>query len=362
MTGVAVREAVPADGPALQALAAAVDATSPFLVREPGERPAWAASRRPSEDLAAFQASGNSAVFLAEAAGQPVGYLAATGGRLARTRGVATLAAGVRADWRGRGVATRLFAAAHAWAGRAGLHRLELTVAADNGGAAALYRRLGYADEGRLHGSLRIAGADHDELLLARLSVPDDAPRWAAETVDRPPAGPAGGRDEEVAVRPAAPGDADAYLAFDRTVRGETHCLLRDAGESLQDPAHARRFLAGQAASRQAFTLVALLDGAVVGAASAWGGSPARTAHDWSLTLAVTRRQWGRGVGSRLLGAALERLADRPRLSLWVLGHNARALALYARHGFAVEATARCYARIDGRYADHVLMAVRHRS
>lgn len=47
---------------------------------------------------------------------------------------------------------------------------------------------------------------------------------------------------------------------------------------------------------------------------------------------------WGSGVGSALMAAALDTVADGvPGVSLWVFRDNARARAFYERHGFAAD-------------------------
>jgi RimJ/RimL family protein N-acetyltransferase len=51
--------------------------------------------------------------------------------------------------WRGRGVGSALLEAAIGWARRQGLHKLSLGVFAHNAAAIALYRKFGFADEGR---------------------------------------------------------------------------------------------------------------------------------------------------------------------------------------------------------------------
>jgi RimJ/RimL family protein N-acetyltransferase len=55
----------------------------------------------------------------------------------------------VARDWRGRGVGTALMEHAIAWAGEQGLHKLSLEVFAHNDAAIALYRKLGFVEEGR---------------------------------------------------------------------------------------------------------------------------------------------------------------------------------------------------------------------
>ncbi|HYH20597.1 MAG TPA: GNAT family N-acetyltransferase [Azospirillum sp.] len=352
---VTIRAARPAEAPALLDLVREVDAESPFLPREPGEPPSWLVTGRPAEDLQAFQARGNATVFVGEDGGRLVGYLGANGGRLARNRGVLTLKAGVRAAWHGRGLGTRLFAAAEDWAHAIGAHRLELTAAAPNLRAHALYRRLGYVDEGSMRDAMQVAGAWRDELILGKPLSPADAPNWAPLLLDAvPPALPG-----PLTIRPAGPEDADAYHAFDAAVRRETPFLLRGPEEGLAGPEHARRFLAG-VRKRRAVTLAAVgADGGIAGAVSVWTGSHRRTAHDGAVALAVRRDHWECGVGTRLLAEA-EAWAGGSglhRLSAWILGHNARARRFAASRGYAEEAVCRRYARIDGRFVDHVLVA-----
>lgn len=56
----------------------------------------------------------------------------------------------VAADWRGRGVGSALVAAAIEWASDHGLHKLALSVFPHNEAGIALYRKFGFAEEGRL--------------------------------------------------------------------------------------------------------------------------------------------------------------------------------------------------------------------
>jgi ribosomal protein S18 acetylase RimI-like enzyme len=91
--------------------------------------------------------------------------------------------------------------------------------------------------------------------------------------------------------------------------------------------------------------LVAEVEGEVLGA-SRFGPTldrdvPAQTAEIHSLN--VDPAAWGYGVGSALLTAAMERLANQgyTRVSLWVVHGNRRARALYERHGFVTDGTDR---------------------
>jgi ribosomal protein S18 acetylase RimI-like enzyme len=86
----------------------------------------------------------------------------------------AVLGMGVVAEHRSRGLGKALLASTLERADARGLRRAELIVREDNVPAVTLYRRFGFVVEGRCRAYLRLDGADHDALLMARLI--EDAP------------------------------------------------------------------------------------------------------------------------------------------------------------------------------------------
>lgn len=86
----------------------------------------------------------------------------------------------------------------------------------------------------------------------------------------------------------------------------------------------------------------------------------ARRRHAGMIGMAVHDEWQGRGVGSALMGAAVD-LADRwlnlTRLELEVFVDNERGIRLYERFGFEREGTLRNYAFRDGVYVDAYVMA-----
>jgi RimJ/RimL family protein N-acetyltransferase len=81
--------------------------------------------------------------------------------------------------------------------------------------------------------------------------------------------------------------------------------------------------------------------------------------HVGHLGMGLLPRWRGRGIGTRLLTAALAD-ADRiglERIELEVFMGNGTAQRLYRRLGFVVEGVKRKARKIDGRYDDHILMA-----
>jgi putative acetyltransferase len=80
------------------------------------------------------------------------------------------LGIGIAAEWQGRGIGRQLVARLLDWADNwAGVSRVELTVHADNERAIALYRKLGFVEEGR-HRAYALKGGRYvDAFCMARL-------------------------------------------------------------------------------------------------------------------------------------------------------------------------------------------------
>ncbi len=87
-----------------------------------------------------------------------------------------------------------------------------------------------------------------------------------------------------------------------------------------------------------------------------------RRRHVANLGMAVSSDRHRQGIGTRLLTRAIQ-VAERwhgvGRIELEVYVDNGAAIALYERHGFVVEGTARGYALRDGDFVDVLLMARR---
>lgn len=107
---------------------------------------------------------------VAEVDGRVVGTLGLHVERHARRRHVGSIGMAVHDEFQGRGVGTALMAAmidlADNWLG---LHRVELTVYADNAAAIHLYEKFGFVVEGRFVDYAFRAGQYVDALAMARL-------------------------------------------------------------------------------------------------------------------------------------------------------------------------------------------------
>jgi RimJ/RimL family protein N-acetyltransferase len=83
-------------------------------------------------------------------------------------RHVATMGMAVAARWRGKGVGSALLTAALKWARSAEVEKVSLEVYPGNEAAAALYRKFGFAEEGRLVRQSKKSYGYEDEVILSR--------------------------------------------------------------------------------------------------------------------------------------------------------------------------------------------------
>ncbi len=151
---------------------------------------------------------------------------------------------------------------------------------------------------------------------------------------------------------------------------GETH--LEGVAALYNDPAVCRQVLQMPFQSVEAWRnklvtdnerrlqLVAVHGGEVVGQLGLEQYPRVRRAHVGSFGMGVAPAWQGKGVGSRLLAAALE-VADNwmnlRRVELTVYADNEAAHHLYRKFGFEVEGRMRDYALRDGVFVDTLSMA-----
>jgi RimJ/RimL family protein N-acetyltransferase len=167
--------------------------------------------------------------------------------------------------------------------------------------------------------------------------------------VSRPPPRP------PVIVRPATLDDADALVAMLVEVAGEGRWI---GAEAPVDVERRRDRMVREVEGDDAVVLVAEAAGTPVGQLglrlTGYGVA------DLGMVVAAAWR--GRGVGTALLGEAVERAraAGAHKIALQVWPHNAAAIALYERFGFEREGyLRRHYRRRSGELWDAIVMGLR---
>ena len=155
-----VRPAVPGDADALVALGRDVA----------GEPELWLTYDRRRGDerrnVRSVQRDPNVAVFVADTPDGIVGRLSIARDRTLYSHHVAELGLMVAAGARRRGVGSALMKEAIKWARGVGVVKLELTVFPHNEPAIALYRKLGFREEGLIGRRYLIGGRYIDAILM----------------------------------------------------------------------------------------------------------------------------------------------------------------------------------------------------
>lgn len=144
----------------------ALDYETKYMLFEPGERVKNLARM---EVIVESAIAGDDFLYIAEAAGEFVGYLSAQRETLKRVAHSAYIVAGIRKDFQNQGIGTKLFEKLDNWAKEQGVKRLELTVICENARAKHLYEKMGFEIEGTKKKSVLVDGTYLDEYYMAKI-------------------------------------------------------------------------------------------------------------------------------------------------------------------------------------------------
>jgi len=354
---VLIRPAQPADGAALIAAAAAIDAETEFL-GVAGQRHPWA--ERPEAELRSLAENKRGVVLLALTAdGAIVGYLSAFLGHFTRNRGNLFIAVvGLREAYRGQGIGTRLFETVEAWARERGVWRLELRVSSLNERGQALYRKRGFAVEGSIRGGVFRRGAWTDDFWMGKLIEPLPGRPLATAGTEGARIS-AGASRTAPRIRPMRAGDGAGFRALDLRFAEILPFALKLPSEVAAAEAVERDIAANPADPR--LWLVATVPGArggdsVVGFAAGNIEFGFRMQHDAFVNVVVLPEHAGQGLGRRLHGGIESWALDNGarRLTAAVQAPNRAGRAFAAALGYEGEVTMRGYSLIGGRRVDRL--------
>jgi RimJ/RimL family protein N-acetyltransferase len=168
--------------------------------------------------------------------------------------------------------------------------------------------------------------------------------------------------EDAYCIRPAGTADAEAVCAFKRQVFGETEFLLQGL-EDFDDRVDVERDIIGRFhhQSNSVMVLAVTGTGEVIGLCSIVGGHLWRTRHVGTMSIAVLRAWWHRGVGKRLMKQTIVWAEENPlleKLALQVHSTNTAARALYTRIGFVEEGLLRGEAKLGTGEDDLVPMGL----
>jgi len=161
---------------------------------------------------------------------------------------------------------------------------------------------------------------------------------------------------EAVTIAPITPRDVESFhQALDIVARERKYLSFLEAPPLDQT----RTFILDRI-GRGDPGFVAVVRGEVVGWCDISRYDRQIHAHRGALGMGIVPDYRGRGLGLRLINAALAeaRRIGIVRIELSVHSDNARATSLYEKVGFVTEGVQRDAVKIDGQYLDTIMMAI----
>lgn len=164
--------------------------------------------------------------------------------------------------------------------------------------------------------------------------------------------------EQEVIVEEAQLSDAKALVDLLSQVSQETDFVVAETILSQEDM---EIFLERHLESVNEICLVVRVGKELAGVLNVSSTSSPQTNHIGDIFIAVQEKYWGYGLGSLLMEVALDWACHTPvirRLELTVQAINSRAVHLYEKFGFKIEATKERGAKTkDGEFLDVYLMS-----
>lgn len=166
----------------------------------------------------------------------------------------------------------------------------------------------------------------------------------------------------DVVIREAIPEDAEALLQLSQQVALETEYLVMDEAGMALTPEMLAVHLENLYDSPNNLLLVVFVNDQLVGNASVKASPEYRVAHIGEIGISILKEFWGIGLGSLLMEEILYWAQESQvirRLELTVQAQNERAIHLYQKFDFELEATMVRGARDNqGAFLDVHLMSL----
>ncbi|AFZ74020.1 bifunctional helix-turn-helix transcriptional regulator/GNAT family N-acetyltransferase [Natronobacterium gregoryi] len=163
--------------------------------------------------------------------------------------------------------------------------------------------------------------------------------------------------DLEFSIRPARQEDLAGIVGAIRRVAEEKSYIV---AESVADEIDHEEALLRYNELESRMFFVATVDGEVVGWVHLYAPELDKLSHTAELTVGVIEEYRGHGIGSHLLSRGLEWAGSSSYEKVYnsVPSSNEEAIAFLEAHDWKTEAVREDHYKLDGHYADEVMMAV----
>lgn len=165
---ITIRKATIEDAPAIVAAEKEITKTPGYLCSQPSE----ISEQNVIKTITTFAESKNGIYLVADLEGKIVGHAFLEPLHLKSISHVAQLMIGVHCGWQEKGIGTALLEQLIAWAkASTSIEKIELNVRASNSRAIALYKKMGFIEEGRLKNRIKISNNHYIDDILMALNV-----------------------------------------------------------------------------------------------------------------------------------------------------------------------------------------------
>lgn len=165
----------------------------------------------------------------------------------------------------------------------------------------------------------------------------------------------------QLALRPASPKDAEQVLAYLEQIAGESEYLTAGPGEFGISLKQERAFIRQTQELPTSLFLLAEIAGEIVGTLTFSAEKQPRVQHAGEFGMAVLRKYWNLGIGSRMLAYLMQWARQTHvirKINLRVRVDNLSALHLYEKYGFVREGRRTREFYLHGQFVDVFLMGL----
>jgi len=167
--------------------------------------------------------------------------------------------------------------------------------------------------------------------------------------------------DEKVIIRKAKKSDAKALIEYLNVIGGESDFLTFGIGEFEKSVEQEEDYIENILGQENALSIVAEVNGKVVGNLNFSGGPRHRTAHSGEFGISVLKEYWGNGIGEELIKYLINWSKNSGiirKIDLRTRTDNTRSIHLYEKLGFLKEGIVKRDFSINGEFYDSFLMGL----
>lgn len=167
--------------------------------------------------------------------------------------------------------------------------------------------------------------------------------------------------NEKIIIRRTNKSDAKALIEYLNVIGGESDFLTFGPGQFHLTVEQEEEFIENTLKKNNALSLIAEINGKVVGNLNFMGGPRERTAHSGEFGISVLKEYWGNGIGEALIKYLIDWSKNSgviKKVNLRTRSDNTRGINLYKKLGFIEEGVITRDFLINGEFFDSLAMGL----